>query len=318
LQLAALLTFAPAVLAQYASWGNPCSNMVIIQPQFGKVTAIARCTWTLAGVQDNRVTVTGDQTLTPNGGRAFCRDAGYCGTFLVVDPYTASTSYTSTATFKASQLSIEFASLTTTDTKRTDDPIRPRTAGECELRPWLCDPNYFNTCPLLVNVGKGPWTLTSTSEGVEFDLDADGNRNHVSWTPQGSTLAFVAVDLNRNGRIDDGSELFGESMLLADGTRAPNGFAALAVHDRNKDGRIDAADAIWPRLLLWTDVNHDGISQSQELSSMEKSPVIALETSYTETNRRDRFGNELRFRSTAHMQKTGPEPYFDIFFSVER
>lgn len=316
LVVAMLFCSSTALWGQYAGWGAPCTNAITIRPLSGIVNAIARCTFTLGGVPDPRVTVSGDHTLTPGNRHGVCSGSGYCGTSLDVSPYTASTTYTSTATFRASQLFTVFDTITTTDTKRTDDPVRPRSAGQCELRPWTCDPNYFN-CPLLVNVGSGPWRLTSSADGVEFDLDADGVPDRTSWTAEGTSLAFVALDVNQNGRIDDGSELFGEGMLLPGGTRAPNGFTALAVHDLNNDGRIDAADPVWARLLLWVDADHDGISQSEELSRIDGSRVVALETAYTGTNRRDRYGNELRFRSTAHMQRTGPEPYFDIFFTAE-
>jgi hypothetical protein len=317
LVVAILCCSSASLFGQYAQWGPPCSNAITIEKEFGRVNAIARCAYTLGGVQDNRVTVSASHTLMPGNQSGRCTGAGYCGSSLRVSPYTASTTYTTSATFEASQVFLVFDTITVTDTKRTADPIRPRTANECELRPWLCDPNYFN-CPLLVNTGQGPWHLTSSADGVEFDLDAEGIRDRTGWTAAGSTLAFVALDLNRNGRIDDGSELFGEGMLLPDGNRAPNGFTALAVHDANHDGRVDSADPIWTRLLLWRDTNHDGLSQQAELSRIDGSSVLALETAYAALHRRDSYGNELRLRSTAHMQRTGPEPYFDIFFTVQR
>jgi len=173
---------------------------------------------------------------------------------------------------------------------------------------------YVGT-PLLVNTGSGPWKLTGFDDPVLFDIDADGRADRMAWTARDSSLAFVALDLNGNGRVDDASELFGDHTRLPGGATAPNGFVALKIYDRNDDDVIDAGDAVWSNLLLWTDANHDGTSQSRELTTIADSTIRGLSTEYRRNGRTDSYGNEFRFKSQITTER-GREPYYDIFFRV--
>jgi hypothetical protein len=74
-----------------------------------------------------------------------------------------------------------------------------------------------------------------------FDLDRNGFAERVGWVAPREGL--LALDVNRNGRIDNGTELFG--------TATQNGFEVLARYDDNRDGRIDASDSVWSNLLIW-------------------------------------------------------------------
>ena len=132
-------------------------------------------------------------------------------------------------------------------------------------------------CPIVLNPTDGPWRLTGTHDGVLFDIDADGRPERMGWTERGARLAFLALDLNDNEQIDDGSELFGIGTLLPDGKRARNGFEALTEFDSNRDRIIDTDDPIWNSLLLWTDLDHDGVSQKRELRRIARSEITALE-----------------------------------------
>ena len=100
---------------------------------------------------------------------------------------------------------------------------------------------------------------------VFFDLDGDGDLDFISWTAAGSNLAFLAMDRNGNGTIDNGKELFGNYTT----TGAMDGFRALQLSaPQGTDGRdnaIDAADPIYSKLLLWEDRNSDATSQPEEL-----------------------------------------------------
>lgn len=184
----------------------------------------------------------------------------------------------------------------------------------CETHPWR--PECGPMCPLLVQTGRGPWSLTDPDNGVLFDMDADGRRDRTSWTMPDSSLAFVALDRNDNGRIDDAAELFGEHTPLRDGSKPLNGFVALKEYDDNGDDAIDDNDAIWPFLLLWTDRNHDGISQPTELDPIASSDIRSLSTAYRWTGRRDHYGNLFRYAAVCGADNSAP--YYDIYFRIKR
>jgi len=131
-------------------------------------------------------------------------------------------------------------------------------------------------------------------------------------------MAFLALDRNHNGQIDDGSELFGDHTPLPGGATAANGFKALVPYDANSDGIIDARDPIWSALLLWTDLSHDGISQASELLPVSQSTVDAISLDYHWSGRRDASGNHFRYESKVWMNHGGrqatPRPVYDVFF----
>lgn len=113
-------------------------------------------------------------------------------------------------------------------------------------------------------------------------------------------------------------ELFGNAVLLQDGTRAGNGFLALAELDGNSDSIVDDRDEVWSLLLLWRDLNHDGISQPNEVSAVEDSELAAIGLDHYWTGRQDSSGNSFRYKSEVWMTGTSgpptPRPVYDIFF----
>ncbi|SBS34863.1 hypothetical protein MAQ5080_02998 [Marinomonas aquimarina] len=92
--------------------------------------------------------------------------------------------------------------------------------------------------PLVVNLNGNAAQLTN--QRMAFDIDADGEEDQVAFATGDS--AFLALDKNDNGSIDDGNELFGP--------KSGSGFADLANYDDNQDGLIDSLDDIWQKLLL--------------------------------------------------------------------
>lgn len=160
--------------------------------------------------------------------------------------------------------------------------------------------------PLVVDTNRDGYRFTGVEEGVRFDLDADGTRELVAWTAADSDDAFLAMDRNGNGRIDDGSELFGNhTPVYADrpDPTAANGFEALkfghgpSYGASHLDGAVDARDAVFSRLLLWRDVNHNGVSEPEELEPLAASGLLAIGTDYKTSGRKDRHGNEFRQRA---------------------
>lgn len=119
--------------------------------------------------------------------------------------------------------------------------------------------------PLVVKIGKGS-VHTTNLEGstVMFDMQANGKKVRTGWiTPD---HAFLVRDRNRNGQIDDSSEMFSERTS----PKAATGFAALAQLDSNRDGWVSYKDKAFKELRLWTDINADGLTQKGELHTLDE------------------------------------------------
>ncbi len=177
----------------------------------------------------------------------------------------------------------------------------------------LCDclPDVPHS-PILVSSRGNQCELTNIAFGVNFDLDSDGEAERIGWTALAAEAAFLSLDRNENGTIDDGTELFGDVTPQPD-VDEKNGFLALAVYDEPEnggdgDGEISESDAIFESLRLWTDVNHDGISQPEELATLASRGVVAISLEYRESRRTDRYGNEFRFLSHVVVDPAQPGP----------
>jgi hypothetical protein len=128
----------------------------------------------------------------------------------------------------------------------------------------------------------------SSTPAVLFDHDADGVKTGTGWLKGDD--AWLVLDRNGNGLIDSGRELFGvdtEVALSATQTVKPgSGFEALRLLDVNGDGVFNAADAAFTKVQLWQDLNQDGISQANELSTLASKGItgINLTPNGTSTN----------------------------------
>ncbi|MBM4359309.1 MAG: calcium-binding protein [Deltaproteobacteria bacterium] len=151
-----------------------------------------------------------------------------------------------------------------------------------------CAGEECNT-PLVLSFDERPVSYTTEAGAVAFDLSQHGATQTFDW-PTART-PWLALDVDGNGAIDGGAELFGSAVRLADGRFAANGFEALAEHDLNHDGRIDAADPVWTRLVAWGDTNGDRVSQPRELLTLADVGVYRLDLGYLRAPRCDERGN---------------------------
>ena len=136
---------------------------------------------------------------------------------------------------------------------------------------------------------------TSISEGTQFDLLNNGTKQSVGWVSKQDAL--LALDLNHDGKITSGAELFGNHTLLADGSRAYDGWKALAQYDTNQDGKIDVQDDAFSQLLVWQDANGNGETDEGELSTLAQRGITSIQIS-NDAAHVSQNGNELHGFST--------------------
>jgi hypothetical protein len=196
------------------------------------------------------------------------------------------------------------------------------------LTPWICDDNNYNgvcdafepetLCPNVppencyspLVIADGKYRFSDVTDPVMFDLNADGVADRTTWTARDSGVRFLWLDRNRNGRVDNGAELFGNHTSKA----ASNGFLALAQWDNPPfNGQIDEFDQVWPHLQLWEDVNHDGVSQPHEITRLADSDITALGLQFDVKKKDDKAGNQLRFRADL-WRSHRVDKYYDVYF----
>jgi hypothetical protein len=157
---------------------------------------------------------------------------------------------------------------------------------------------------------------------VRFDINADGKKIRTGWT---TNDALLVLDVNQNGTIDSGSELFGENSHSLDGKKNnhfsnfKNGYQALSQYDQNQDGRIDSNDEVFSKLRLWVDANRNGTSEKNELKDLSAGGVKSLSLAYTKAGSQDKFFmvemNEVRLVSSFEFTDGTIGRMADIWFA---
>ena len=187
-------------------------------------------------------------------------------------------------------------------------------SAACQCPPVNCGegqaPGPYPECgcvpysPVVIDVAGNGFNLTNAASGVSFDFTGDGTPDRISWTAANSDDAWLVLDRDQNGTIDNGRELFGN---LTPQSTPPlgmgrNGFNALVEFDKpakggNSDGLITERDAVFRNLLLWQDTNHNGISEANELRTLNQVGLAGIECNYKEAGRKDQHGNKFRYRA---------------------
>ncbi len=170
--------------------------------------------------------------------------------------------------------------------------------------------------PIVLDLDRDGVETVPTVDGVPFDHEGDGSRERSGWA--GPDDGLLVWDGNGNGRIDNGSELFGNQTPLRSGGVAANGFAALASWDDNVDGRIDANDLLWYGLRVWRDRNGDGMSTPEEVAFLDDLGITAINTAYINSSTIDAHGNAHKQIGSFTRADGSAGAAEDVWFKVDR
>lgn len=185
---------------------------------------------------------------------------------------------------------------------------------------------YYWTSPIVIDLEGTGFHLTDIPNGVTSPILLSFHKLYqISWTAPDSNDAWLVLDRDGDGRIDDFTEMFGNLTPQPEppAGQSKNGFLALAVFDQpefggNNDGWITAEDQIFSKLRVWQDKNHDGISQPDELRTLESVGITGISLHYTVSERRDQFGNLFHYHSVIR-GSDGSEVHksiYDVFLLV--
>jgi hypothetical protein len=168
--------------------------------------------------------------------------------------------------------------------------------------------------PLVLDLnGDGIQTI-SAANGVMFDIDNNGQSEKVGWTSAADGL--LVRDINGDGLINDGGELFGEGTVLADGSKAKDGYEALRALDTNLDGLIDDKDAKFAELMVWKDANSDGKTDKGELTSLASLNIHSLSLNAKQSHEINN-GNLIGLMGSYTTTDGATHTMGDVWFSVD-
>ncbi len=150
------------------------------------------------------------------------------------------------------------------------------------------------TDPLVINLDTN--VASVSDQKFRFDLNADGVEDEISYLNSGS--GFLALDKNGDGKINDGSELFG--------AKTGNGFAELAAYDSDGNGWIDEADEIYDKLVVWVKAP-DGTDRQLSLKEANVGAIYlgSASTDYSLTNSTADNANAQIRRTGVFLKETG-------------
>ena len=179
-----------------------------------------------------------------------------------------------------------------------------------------------NHSPILIDLGGDNIQAGGPGTAIDYDLYNDGNPVHIQWVQANQDDAFLVRDINANGIVDNGSELFGNGTVLEITEElAGDGFEALAQFDiaslgGNGDKYISSADQVWKQLALWIDADADGICHDSEMIDLESVGITRLSITPHRVGRIDEYGNLYRYWDWAYQNGNQRKKVrmIDIFF----
>lgn len=168
--------------------------------------------------------------------------------------------------------------------------------------------------PIVLDLNGDGVQTTNIKNGVSFDIFGVGKQVTTGWVSANDGL--LVLDRNKDGTINGGAELFGQGTTLFTGQKAANGYMALSEIDSNNDHVINSSDVEFNSLKVWVDSNSDGVSQSNELSSLTSMGITNLDidpTTTTEVNN----GNMIGIVSNFTTKDGSVHKMADVWFETD-
>jgi len=126
--------------------------------------------------------------------------------------------------------------------------------------------------PLVFDLDGDGVELLGLDAGVTFDLFGSPERENTGWV--GPSDGLLAMDLDGSGAIENLTEIFSDRF---GGVSFPSSLDALRSLDTNADGMIDNSDPSFGDILLWQDINSDGLSSEEELRTLIDHGIVAID-----------------------------------------
>jgi hypothetical protein len=168
--------------------------------------------------------------------------------------------------------------------------------------------------PIVLDLNGDGISTLSVQNGTRFDISADGTPVNTGWV--GPSDGLLVLDRNQDGVINDGSELFGTSTNLSNGSKAIDGYQALSELDSNQDGVINSQDTAFSKLGVWVDSNSDAQTGSSELKTLSDLGIAQLNLA-TNTARDSNQGNLIGLTSTYQTVDGSLHAAADVWFVVD-
>ena len=169
--------------------------------------------------------------------------------------------------------------------------------------------------PLVVDLDGNGVETTTEEDGVYFDHDNNGFAEKTAWV--GKNDGLLVRDINNNGQIDDGTELFGNNTVLSNGQKATNGFEALKDLDSNNNNVFDSSDTAWNQVKVWKDANQNGKVDEEELLTLEQAGIENIDLTYQNSSTIDFSGNTVGQTGSFDREDGTQGNINDIWFNID-
>ena len=184
---------------------------------------------------------------------------------------------------------------------------------------WLIQEKYTTAheqaSPLVIDLDGDGIETNEENSTVHFDHDGNGFAESSGWV--GKDDGLLVRDLNNNGQIDDGTELFGNNSVLSSGEKAANGFEALKDLDSNNDGVFNSSDTAWNQVKVWKDANSNGVVDEGELLTLEQANVSGINLDYENSTTTDENGNQHNQTGTFIKTDGSTGLVHDVWFDAD-